>query len=94
MRFPPGAAATETPRGEDAEGTEAARGPGEERELNPKAFLVLDEAGNPIRPFEPTVARTLNLAEPNPDGVRKATTCLSTLPTSTDASAERARCVV
>jgi penicillin-binding protein 2 len=29
---------------------------------------ILDEAGNPIRPFEPIVARTLNLSEPNPDG--------------------------
>jgi hypothetical protein len=29
---------------------------------------ILDEAGNPIRPFEPVVARTLNLSQPNPDG--------------------------
>ncbi len=29
---------------------------------------ITDEAGNPIRPFEPTVARTLNLENPNPDG--------------------------
>ncbi|MBK9123441.1 MAG: hypothetical protein IPM16_10035 [Chloroflexi bacterium] len=29
---------------------------------------VLDEAGNPIRPFEPIVARTIRLDAPNPDG--------------------------
>lgn len=29
---------------------------------------ILDEAGNPVRPFEPIVARTLNLSDPNPDG--------------------------
>lgn len=29
---------------------------------------ITDEAGNAIKPFEPTVARTLNLNDPNPDG--------------------------
>lgn len=29
---------------------------------------VLDEAGTVVQPFEPIVARTLNLADPNPDG--------------------------
>ena len=28
----------------------------------------LDEEGNPIAPFEPTIARTINLDNPNPDG--------------------------
>lgn len=28
----------------------------------------LDEEGNPIEPFQPTIARTINLDNPNPDG--------------------------